>query len=67
MTTKHLWDDQGDIDDDQGDYDDVDNDDGDEDLDNDDDGEIKVIANSEAGVTVCLPAARGGKLKYFFL
>ena len=85
VTTKHLWDDQGDIDDDQGDYDDVDNDDGDEDLDNDDDGngdldnddggkdldndhhcEIKVIANSEAGVTVCLPAARGGKLKYLF-
>ena len=82
MTTKHIWDDQGGIDDDHGDNDDVDNDDGDEDLDNDDDGngdldnddggkdldndhhcEIKVITNSEAGVTVCLPAARGGKLK----
>ena len=33
------------------------------DLYNDHHGETKVIANSEAGVTVCLPAARGGKLK----
>jgi len=27
--------------------------------------ELTVIANSEAGVTVCLPAARGGKLNAF--